>query len=352
MPNDFCTLFDRNYLARALVLYRSLERTGASFRLRALCMDDESERIVERLALPWLDAVPLRELEAHDPGLASVRSTRDPVEYCWTATPALCLHLLEREPGLGAITYLDADLFFYRDPAEVFAEDPHAAVILVPHRYAPEHAALEPLSGTYNVQFMTFQKDDDGLAALRWWHERCIEWCFRRHEDGKFGDQKYLDDWPERFRRVHVAESPGIGLAPWNVARYRLERVGDDVLVDGRPLVFYHCHALRLLSGVGAARRMGLLSRTYRLTRGPVPLVWQTAYPVAPEELALVWQPYVAALSAAMAEIRRVAPGFSAGLVPVPRRDVPVAAIRELVPAPVRHALRRAGRRRGRSAAA
>ena len=76
----------------------------------------------------------------------------------------------------------------------------------------------------YNVQFMTFRRDARGLEALHWWRDRCIEWCYYRVEDGKLGDQKYLDDWPERFDGVHVLEHPGGGLAPWNVENYELAR--------------------------------------------------------------------------------------------------------------------------------
>ena len=342
MRDRLCTLFDRNYLARALVLYRSLVRSGEPFQMLALCMDDDSERILAQLALPWLEPLPLRDLEAADPELAVVRPTRDPVEYCWTATAALCLHALQRDPEAEAITYLDADLVFQRGPGAALAEAEDAATIIVPHRYAPENAALEPLSGIYNVELMTFRRDADGLEALHWWRERCIEWCYRRHEDGKFGDQKYLDDWPTRFRRVHVAQSPAIGLAPWNVTAHRLERRDGEVLVDDDPLVFYHCHALRLFTGVESVRRLGLLTHTYRYTEGPVPLAWQTAYPIGPEELELVWAPYVAELSQAMADIRLVEPGFSAGLTPVAPSEVALAAGRELLPAGVRRALRRA----------
>ena len=342
MPIELCTLFDRNYLARAVVLQRSLARSGSDFRLTALCMDEESERLVRALALPGLEALPLRELEAADPELAAVRPERDPVEYCWTATPALCLHVLRQRPEAAAVTYLDADLVFQERPERVLAEAGDAATIIVPHRYAPEHAALEPLSGTYNVEFMTFRRDQDGLEALHWWRERCIEWCYRRYEDGKFGDQKYLDDWPERFRRVHVARSTAIGLAPWNVTASRLGGAPGAVTVDGEPLVFYHCHALRLYRGVAAARRLGLAARTYRLTAAPVPLAWQTAYPLGDDELRLVWEPYVRELSEAMALIRRHAPGFDGGLSAVSGGELARAAGRELVPAPLRSALRRA----------
>ena len=115
MQNEFCTLFDVNYLPRGLVLYRSLERHCDDFRLRVFCMDEETKDLLDRLRLPRLTAIGLDELEAHDSELLSVKPTRTQVEYCWTATPAVCAYALETEPQLEAITYLDADLMFFRD---------------------------------------------------------------------------------------------------------------------------------------------------------------------------------------------------------------------------------------------
>lgn len=74
------------------------------------------------------------------------------------------------------------------------------------HAYAPEfdHSAT---NGQFCVQFMTFTRDG-GEGVRMWWQERCIEWCHARFEEGKYGDQKYLDDWPTRFgATVHVLEN-------------------------------------------------------------------------------------------------------------------------------------------------
>ena len=45
------------------------------------------------------------------------------------------------------------------------------------------------------LSVLTFKNDTNGMKALQWWRDRCIAWCYRRMEDGKMGDQKYLDDW-------------------------------------------------------------------------------------------------------------------------------------------------------------
>ena len=59
-----------------------------------------------------------------------------------------------------------------------------------------------------------------------------------RLEDGKFGDQKYLDDWPERFSElVHVLKDKEKTLAPWNVNRFPYSGA-----------IFYHFHGLRIIS--------------------------------------------------------------------------------------------------------
>ncbi len=293
---EFCTLFDSGYLFKALALYDSLERHCEKFHLTALCFDEEAERMVELLSLPHLSVLPLADLERQDPGLLIAKADRNLFEYCCTTTPALPLHLLQTTPGLAEITYLDADLFFFSDPEPLFEEMGDASVLITPHRFPPYLRHYE-MNGVYNVQFMTFRRTEDGLAALRWWHERCLEWCYLRLEDGKFADQKYLDDWPERFEGVHVLRHKGGGLAPWNIDCFDLREEGGRVTVAGEPLVFFHFHRVRIRDDGGYDwRSPGYLgaSRAYEL----------------------VYRSYLAALDEAKRRVWAVDPSFLTGLVP------------------------------------
>jgi hypothetical protein len=303
VTRELCTLFDSNYLVKALAMHRSLMDSGADFHLTAFCFDDRAYELLERLDLDRVSAVALAELEAFDRELAGVKDDRTPTEYCWTATPALPRYVLGTRPEVDEVTYLDADLLFFADPEPLFAEMGDASVLITPHRYAPEYAHLIE-NGVYNVQFMVFRRDPRGTEALEWWHDRCIEWCYYRLEDGKLGDQKYLDDWPERFAGVHVLEHKGGGLAPWNATQYDVRRSGDRVLVDEDPLIFFHYH------------RVGVREKGRHEWRPP-------GFAVTPAVRRLVYGPYMAALDDALGRIRAVDPGFRAGVeAPTPRRQV------------------------------
>jgi hypothetical protein len=67
-------------------------------------------------------------------------------------------------------------------------------------------------------------------------------------EDGRYGDQKYLDDWPTRFENVVVLQHKGAGLAPWNLAGYTCSIQGKQVYVDEVPLIFYHFAQFRMVT--------------------------------------------------------------------------------------------------------
>jgi SAM-dependent methyltransferase len=314
---EFCTLFDSRYLARGLVTIRSLRRVRPDARIRVLCIDDETKQHLDRLDEPGVVPIGMSELEQHDPELASVKAGRTRGEYCWTATPALCRFLFEREPELEEVTYLDADLFFFADPQPLFDELADGSVLIVPHRYAPLWAEQEVAHGIYNVEWLTFRRDDRGLAVLDWWRERCIEWCYARVEDGKFGDQKYLDDWPERFEGVHVLRHPGGGLAPWNLPRHRLANDAGSITVDGEPLVFFHAHSLALHRLDARARALAALELPLgpRIDEG---VAWTTNYPVGDADHAWIWSPYIRRLLTVSAEV----PGAAEPFAPVDYRKV------------------------------
>jgi hypothetical protein len=245
----FCTYFDRNYLTRGLALYTSLAQCSQEpFTLWVLCFDDDTYQILSQLNLAGVQLISLQAFESGDEKLQQAKATRTPVEYYWTCTPSLPLYLLRQHPEIEIITYLDADLYFYADPQPVFDELGNNSILIVEHRYAPEYAHYAATSGIYNVGLMSFRRDENGLGCLHWWRERCLEWCYARYEDGKFGDQLYLDDWPARFNQVVILQHPGAGLAPWNLCRYQLHSTDSQIWVEEYPLIFYHFHEFKFVS--------------------------------------------------------------------------------------------------------
>lgn len=240
----FCTYFDSNYLIKGLALYRSLVRHAMPFRLWVLCFDDLAYESLQRLDLPEVVPISLEDFEEGDEPLRQAKDNRSRVEYYFTCTPSLPLHILRNYPEADVITYLDADLFFFSDPFPIYQELDRGSVLIVEHRFPAHLRHLEAL-GIYNVGLLSFRKDEVGLQCLHWWRERCLEWCYDRVEDGRYADQKYLDDWPTRFPGVVVLQHKGTGLAPWNVENRSLYLENGQVLVDSWPLVFFHFQGLK-----------------------------------------------------------------------------------------------------------
>ena len=237
----YVTLFDSHYLPLGLCLYRSLEAHGRPFRLWIVAMDVACAEALERLNLPRATIVKVAEIE--NDALRAVKATRSLGEYCWTLTPFLPSIVLAREPGIERVTYLDADVYFFDSPSTLLEEFSVSGkhVMITEHGFGPEYADMARY-GRFCVQFTTFRNTKPAARVLTWWQERCIEWCHDREEEGKFGDQKYLDQWPTLFRdEVHVLSQGHRTLAPWNVTHVeRLERGLDPV--------FYHFHHLRIVS--------------------------------------------------------------------------------------------------------
>lgn len=216
MTLNFCTLFDSNYLTRGLALHESMVRHIPDFHLFIFAFDERSREILTEMALKNTTVISLKEFE--DKHLLAVKPDRSIAEYCWTSTSSTILYVLDNFP-VENCTYIDADIFFYSSPEPIFQEMGENSILLTEHRYSPKYNK-EVKSGKYCVQFVTFKNDEKGRTALTWWRERCLEWCYDRYEDGKFGDQLYLDDWTERFPGVHVMKHLGGGIAAWNVQQY------------------------------------------------------------------------------------------------------------------------------------
>ena len=247
--NNFCTLFDSNYLAYGLAMYESLKKNCNNFHLFIFAFDDEVEKTLKNLALKNVTVISLREFE--DEELLKIKSSRGKGEYCWTCTPSTILYVLKNF-STASCTYVDADLYFFSNPQILIEELKEKSVSIISHRYTPQYDQ-SIISGKYCVQFMTFKNNEAGLEVLKWWRDRCIEWCFAKPEGNKFGDQKYLDDWMTRFESVCELENLGGGVAPWNLQQYSFIEDNNQVFGIEKtskkkfPLIFFHFHAFKIL---------------------------------------------------------------------------------------------------------
>ena len=242
-------------------MWRSLKQVCVSATLHVLCLDDACKAILGELHLPDVHLYSLDELEAADEDLSRARVSRALVEYYFTLTPCLPLHILKTHPEVPRLTYLDADLFFFADPQPVLDEIGPSAVGLIEHRFPNELADLEGY-GRFNTGWVTLRNDSIALRCLERWREQCLEWCYDRVEPGRFAEQKYLDDWPAVSDGIHVVQHRGANVAPWNLNRFEISLHEEGLRVGGQPLLFFHAHGFEPRS---PGRRRALNLAMYRV---------------------------------------------------------------------------------------
>ncbi len=262
----FCTHFDSYYIHKGLALYHSLEGVCTDFTLYVMAFDDASYAKLKELNLPHM-VVENETGPFMTPELSACKAERHRNEYFWTCGSAVTRYFLKNY-RLDHIVYLDADMMFFHDPQPLFDGIMEGSVGLSPHFFD------NGIFGKYCVQFVFFKADRNGLAALDWWRDRCIEWCYDRYEEGRFGDQLYLDRIPSLFEGVVEISDRGCGVAPWNCDQYEFLdgaaiRFGERIL----PVYFFHFH------GISVDYREGSVVISSRKRVFPKPVLRQMFQP-------------------------------------------------------------------------
>jgi hypothetical protein len=242
---NLCTLFDSGYLPLGLALYRSIQRHFDAFHLWVLALDENALNILREMELPNLTVISLAAIESDD--LLVAKNNRTWQEFCWTLSPVLPTYVLEQNPALEHITYIDSDIYFFSNPDPIYNEIGDSSIMITPHRFPKRLSHLEQ-NGIYNVQMVYFKNDETGRACLAKWRQQCIEWCYYRLEPDRMGDQKYLDKWPQEFANVCILQNIGAGAALWNIENYALKVNGTSLELNNKPLIFYHYHGFKIFT--------------------------------------------------------------------------------------------------------
>ncbi len=240
----FCTITTKYRLYQCLAMYNSLKSFLPGANLAVLCMDEETNKLLEKAKLPGMSLIPLKILESKN--YKAVKEERSEGEYCWTMKPVLLQHLMDSHSDFEVFTYLDSDLYFFDNPLKLFAGSRSWNVMVTTHK----------VNRRVNSGFIAFRKNKIAKKALEWWRRKCLEWCFNRNERERFGDQGYLDLIRKMLNGVKYLKMPGVNIAPWNCFNYDFSTKEGKLYVGRCRLIFFHFSGFRL-------RRIGESSYTY-----------------------------------------------------------------------------------------
>jgi len=245
------------------------------------------------------EIVPIMLKEVESDMLIRAKNERPFQAFCWTLKPVFLHYVMEKYPDCRYFAHLDADLFFFSSPDNIFLENPSASLFLTHHRNARDFLKYYGSSGVFNTGFVGCKNDVNAMDAVSKWRTQCILYCPINEDKIRkvFGDQRYVESWPEEFRGVHVVRSKGANTALWNIQNYTVTVKEGKIFVDEHPLTFYHFSGLTIIS------------------RNEFNLNW---YYHIDDEMVLkqIYMPYINTLVNVMNEMNRHFPWFIAGFLP------------------------------------
>jgi glycosyltransferase involved in cell wall biosynthesis/GT2 family glycosyltransferase len=235
------TIVARNYLAYARVLAASLARHNPNTRLQVVLLDDPDHSIHSE---PSFEIIHADELPFDPPSeLYTMAAIYDVTELATAVKPWAFEHLFAR--GAPVVLYLDPDIEVFHPLGPLEPLTLAHGMVLTPHVTEPlPQDGKRPedrdflLSGMYNLGFLALSAEAAG-TFLPWWRGRLRRDCLNDTTRGLFVDQRWIDFAPALFAPA-ILKDPGYNVAYWNLPHRALTVAGDRLLVNGRPLRFFH----------------------------------------------------------------------------------------------------------------
>lgn len=227
------------YIDKALALAESLyEHDGVRLKI---CLFDRKRPLAlagSKAEVIWVE----------DLGLSTIYNLAfkyDVTEFSTSLKPYITLKLLE---NYERVIYLDPDILTYGSLAPILRDLDSHPIVLTPHYMTPHADSLPDGDvamlrfGSFNLGFYAVKRDEQALAFLRWWSDRCIRFCYFEAQFGFSTDQKWVSIAPCFFKDLYISFDPGYNAAFWNSHERSFTRGADGRwIVNGKhPLVFFH----------------------------------------------------------------------------------------------------------------
>jgi GT2 family glycosyltransferase/glycosyltransferase involved in cell wall biosynthesis len=235
-----CTVINRSWVAHARALAESLGAHEPNASLSVLIVDP-IEGFIDAAQEPF---EVLRPADVGIPAFDEMSVRYDVAELCTALKPWVMLHVLA---GDELALHLDSDIRVYAPLDGLIDLLESHPVVLTPHLLdeLPDDGRLPSelsilLAGAYNAGMIAARPGAASTALLEWWCDRLRTGSRLDAAHGLVFDQRWADLIPGLVESVGIWRDPGVNFGYWRAATSHVERDGERVVVDGKPLRSMH----------------------------------------------------------------------------------------------------------------
>jgi hypothetical protein len=241
----YYTSITSNYLPKARVLAHSVKRHDSKAVFHLL-FSDVAPAGFDLKQEPFDTLLGLGDLGIPDVNSWMFKHTL--VELCTAVKGPGAVEIVRRYRP-DKLIYFDPDIVVFGGLQDLDRELQSHTVLLTPHMTAPEvteagiidHEIATLKYGVYNLGFLGFRCEGEGLRCMQWWADRLRSYCRDDIPRGLFTDQRWADHIPAMFEGVRILRDPQYNVATWNLHnRTATGAVPHALRINGIPLSFYH----------------------------------------------------------------------------------------------------------------
>jgi hypothetical protein len=229
----FCTYFDKNYISKFLTLKASLDQYTSEYTFYILSLDDFVYDFFKKNNFKNVQLINLTDLEMAYPDLLAAKKNRSLIEYYFTLSPFLPIYIFKKL-NVFEISYLDSDLYFFKNPSKFISESSDSSVVLIKQE-------TNPIYGFYNVGWIFFNFNyNETREIVEQWGKQCLNSCSDIPNPAKnlYADQKYLDSWPQQLKKIKILHPEYSCLSPWD------KNITIEANIES--VISFHFHGLEI----------------------------------------------------------------------------------------------------------
>jgi hypothetical protein len=226
------------YLAKVLALNNSI-RKYKNIKFYLLALDQKIYNFIQKNN---------KEIICYKPKIIRTNFNKNLAQKIAIGRLNFAKYLLTKKK-LPSVHLVDSDIYFFSDPNNLREIVKNYDMGLCYHDSISNKYNTDNKYGIFNAGYLYFKKSQNTKNILKRYISLCrkkVNYSVPKNNiKNIFADQTYLEYITAEFKNIKKIKDKSINRGPWNIGKYRIRFINEELFIDNVKLIFYHFSGIK-----------------------------------------------------------------------------------------------------------